>query len=293
MIHSMTGYGAGHARQRSVTVDVELRSVNGRYLDLRFNFPRECIALEADARELIQARISRGTVTVVLFVRPVQGAARILVDEAHARAVIARLKRVATQAGLKPEGTLDTLLSVPGMVRIDEDAYDAGHVRAPFLAALDQALGQIEKARAREGAAMVRDMRTRITRIRSAATGIERRAPSVAAQYSERLAKRFDEMKKRLGVDVDPVRIMTEAGLFSERVDITEEITRMRSHLDQITDVLGGSGSSGKRLDFILQELFREITTIGNKANSVDISRHAIAIKEELEKLREQAQNIE
>jgi len=204
MIHSMTGYGAGHAR------------------------------------------ISRGTVTVLLFVRPVHGAARILVDEAHARALIARLKRVATRAGLKPEGTLDTLLSVPSMVRI-----------------------------------------------RSAATGIERRAPSVAAQYSERLAKRFDEMKKRLGVDVDPVRIMTEAGLFSERVDITEEITRMRSHLDQITDVLGGSGSSGKRLDFILQELFREITTIGNKANSVDISRHAIAIKEELEMLREQAQNIE
>lgn len=289
----MTGYGAGHAHTKVAQVDVEVRTVNNRHLDVRFNFPRECVVLEAEARERVQARITRGTATVMLFVRPAADATPLAIDEKHAHAVITRLKRMAIKAGLKPEGSLDTLLRVPGLVRAADDALDAARIRVPFAAALDTALDQLVATRSREGTALAKDMRSRVARVRTATREIEKLAPQVTERFTARLTKRFEELKAQTGVEFEPVRILTETGVFAERADIAEELTRIRSHLDHFSSTLATGGGVGKRLDFILQELFREITTIGNKANSADISRHAVGVKEELEKLREQAQNIE
>ncbi len=289
----MTGYGSGHARTKAAQVDVEVRTVNNRYFDVRFNFPRECVVLEAEGRERIQARIARGTVTVLMFVRQVAGVTPLAVDEAHAHAVVARLKRLALKAGLRPDGSLDTLLRVPGLVRVDNEALDPARIRAPFMKALDTALDQLIASRSREGAALAKDMRGRIAHVRAAARAIERLAPKVTERFTARLTKRFEELREQTGVEFDPVRILTETGVFAERADIAEELTRINSHLDHFASTLATGGTVGKRLDFILQELFREITTVGNKANSADISRHAVGVKEELEKLREQAQNLE
>jgi uncharacterized protein (TIGR00255 family) len=293
MIHSMTGYGTGHASMRATRVDVEVRSVNSRFLDVRCTFPKECNAFEPVARDLVQATVTRGQVSVFLAITLGAGAAQVRVNEALAKQTVQQLRRVAKQLRLDDAMTIDTLVRIPGIVAAADLGSQAPALQPTFEKALRAALKQLTQTRAKEGAALANDFTRRIATVQTAADAIRTHAPEVAQRFQERLTKRLRDAQAAAGIEFDAVRILTEMGVFNERTDITEELTRITSHLAQMNAALRQGGCIGKRLDFLLQELHRETTTIGNKANCASISRLVVQLKEELEKMREQAQNIE
>lgn len=290
---SMTGFGAGHAASRAGAADVEVRSVNSRYLDVRVNLPRELASLEGEVRERVKARMVRGQVTVQVAVTPARNAEAYVLDEGVLARAAAQLKRAARVADVPADITMDTLLRIPGVLRSEEPAINAPALGALVLAALERALSRLVAARRREGAALTRDLLKRAKHVAREFEHVARAAPRVAARVKKRVAQRMREVAKTCGTECDPVRMVMEGGLAVDRVDITEEVTRARSHLEQLQAALMGEESAGRRIDFLLQELFREATTAGNKANCAEIAKHVVTIKEELEKMREQAQNIE
>lgn len=289
----MTGYGTGHATARAARVDIEMRSVNSRFLDVRCTFPKECNAFEAVARDVVQAVVTRGQVSVYLAVTLAGGAGQLRVNEALARQTVQQLRRLAKHLRLDDTMTVDTLVRIPGIIAAADLGTQTSVLQPVFEKALRAALKQLLQTRAKEGAALVADLHRRIAAVQAAVAAIQRQAPDVAARFQERLTKRLRDAQAAAGIEFDAVRVLTEIGVFSERTDIAEELTRISSHLAQMRATLGKGGAIGKRLDFLLQELHRETTTIGNKANCAGISRHVVQLKEELEKMREQAQNIE
>ncbi len=293
MIYSMTGYGTGHATARAARVDIEMRSVNGRFHEVRCTFPKECNAFESVARDLVQAVVTRGQVSVYLAVTLTGGAGQLRVNEALARQTVQQLRHLAKQLRLDDTMTVDTLVRIPGIIAAADLGTQTSVLQPVFEKALRAALKQLLQTRAKEGAALVADLQRRIAAVQTAVAAIQRQAPDVAARFQERLTKRLRDAQAAAGIEFDAVRVLTEIGVFSERTDIAEELTRISSHLAQMRATLGKGGAIGKRLDFLLQELHRETTTIGNKANCAGISRHVVQLKEELEKMREQAQNIE
>ena len=294
MICSMTGYGAGKARTRAAnaTIEVELRSVNGRSRDIRCNFPREFSALENTVRELVKKHLSRGQITVFLKYNQ-ENADVIPFDKKQICKAVSEFKKLAKSAGLSPEGNLDTLLRFISNNNIAQESISIEKLKVPLMKATAQAIKSHIDSRAKEGAALVKDIKSRIKVIDNKVSAIKKLAPQVVKSYQKRIAKRIDQLRKQTGVEFDPVRIITETGIFSERVDITEEIIRLKAHTETFVKTLKKGGVIGKRLDFILQEMFRETTTIGNKCNNAEISGHVVIMKEELEKMREQVQNLE
>jgi len=272
---------------------VEVRSVNGRYLEVRVNLPRELASLESEVRERVKARVVRGQVTVHVALTPARNGEAYVLDEGVLARAAAQLKRAARVADVPAEISMDTLLRIPGVLRSQEQALNAPALGALVCAALERALGRLVAVRQREGAALTRDMIKRVKHVAREFEHVARAAPRVAARVKQRLAQRMREAAKACATEFDPVRMVMEGGIAVDRVDITEELTRARSHVEQMLAALGGSESAGRRIDFLLQELFREATTAGNKANCAEIASHVVTIKEELEKLREQAQNLE
>ena len=293
MIYSMTGYGAGRCRLPAGTLDVEIRTVNGRFCEVRCSMPEGLLCLEPDVLEQVRAGVVRGQISVHVAVHQHGGAHRAVIDERLAESVVRQLARVARKLSLQPCSTMEALLHVPELVKVEEYTTDADALRAPLHRALQQAMQRVLRARAQEGAALVRDVQRRMARVAAEVRGIERAAPDVPQEYRRRLERRLKDVTQTMREKPDPIRLLTEIGVFSERVDISEEVTRMQSHIQEFSAALARGGEIGKRLDFILQELFREINTSGAKANSAAIARRVIAIKEELEKMREQVQNIE
>jgi len=293
MIYSMTGYGTGHATTRAARVDIEMRSVNSRFLDVRCTFPKECNAFESVARDLVQAALTRGQVSVYLAVTLTGGASQLRVNEALARQTVQQLRQLAKHLRLDDTMTVDTLVRIPGIIAAADLSTQTSVLQPAFEKALRTALKQLLQTRAKEGAALAADLLKRIAAVQTAVAAIQQQAPDVAKRFQERLTKRLRDAQAAAGIEFDAVRVLTEIGVFSERTDIAEELTRIASHLTQLRATLSKGGGIGKRLDFLLQELHRETTTIGNKANCVGVSRHVVQLKEELEKMREQAQNIE
>lgn len=272
---------------------MEVRSVNGRYLDVRVNLPRELASLEGEVRERVKARMARGQVTVSVAVTPARNAEAYVLDESVLARAAVQLKRAARVADVPADITMDTLLRIPGVLRSQEPVLNAPALGALVCTALERALAKLVAVRQREGAALTRDMLKRAKHVAREFERVARAAPRVAARVKQRLAQRMREAAKACGTEFDPVRMVMEGGLAVDRVDITEELTRARSHIEQLQAALKGTESAGRRIDFLLQELFREATTAGNKANCAEIAKHVVTIKEELEKMREQAQNIE
>jgi len=288
----MTGYGAGKARAAYATIEVELRSVNGRSRDIRCNFPREFSVLENNVRKLVKKQLSRGQITV--FLKYIQGNTdTVPFDKKQICQAVEEFKKLAKSAGLSPEGNLDTLLRFISSNNIAQENISVEKLKTPLMKATAQAIKSHIDSRAKEGAALVKDIKSRIKIIDNKVGAIKKLAPQVVKSYQERIAKRIEQLRKQTGVEFDPVRIITETGIFSERVDITEELIRLKAHIDTFVKTLKKGGVIGKRLDFILQEMFRETTTIGNKCNNAEISGHVVIMKEELERMREQVQNLE
>lgn len=293
MVRSMTGYGSAEALSASGRFVVEIRSVNHRFGEVLVRLPRELSQLEERVRAAVQSRVWRGRVEVSIIrdnrgfrTRAIRSDTELAVAYAQALAELARVLNVGGQL------TLSQIASLPDVIKVEETPEDAEGMWPLLAQALDEALAGLVAMREGEGARLAADLRGRLDRAEARAREIETRATVVVAEHSVRLRQRIAEL---LGeVPLDEQRLMTEVAVFAERSDITEELTRLRSHITQFRDDLSSnSGPVGRKLEFVLQEMGRETNTIGSKANDLEIARAIIVIKGELESLREQVQNLE
>jgi uncharacterized protein (TIGR00255 family) len=289
-MRSMTGYGRGTARFDGRQIAVELSAVNRKQAEIALSLPRELAEVEPRVRDEINAHISRGrlTVSVALHARPGGQAG---VNLAAARAYRGQLENLRKTLKLGGDVTLEQVLKGPGVMETETTEIDVEAAWKELHKALQTALRHFVQMREREGKALAADLRSRTLSIQKNIHEIERLAPQVAAHHRAALLDRV----AKAGLEIAPSdeRVLKEIVFFADRSDISEELTRLRSHLDQFLAHFQRKEPVGRTLDFLLQELFREINTIGNKANFLAISQIVVVVKTELEKLREQVQNIE
>lgn len=289
----MTGFGRGSASGEDFTVGVEIKTVNNRYLDIHLRLSQELSAVEMSVRRRVGARLSRGRVDVTInFER--KGATTYEVNRALIAGYVKALREIQQQFGLVGEIDVNSLARVPGALTPARDGVAETNVTG-LEQAIDAALDDLEQMRASEGAALAEEMRIRVAKIEAEVPVIEAAAAGLADAYRQRLQKRIAELIARGGqaIELDTGRLAQEVAYLADRSDISEELVRLRSHLDQFRVGLGTEGEVGKRLDFLLQELNREANTVLAKSTEVSIKDAALAIKAEVEKLREQVQNVE
>jgi uncharacterized protein (TIGR00255 family) len=289
---SMTGFGRAEIRRKDYSLQIELSAVNSRYLECIFRMPRILAGVESKIKETIGKDLSRGklTITVNLDESPHKtGAAAI--DLEMAEAYYRQLKRLKKKLRLPGEVDLSQLVAQPELLVNPSRGLDEERLWPDLKKLLKAALTDLKKMRADEGRFLRRDMKKRLQGIKKLITAIEKQSPRNIAAYRKRLQKRIKDMGN--GIELDPQRLAEEVTVYADRSDVSEECTRLKSHLALYNETLENSGDSGKRLNFILQEMGRESNTIGSKAVDSKTSALAIELKEEIEKLREQAQNIE
>jgi uncharacterized protein (TIGR00255 family) len=292
-MNSMTGFGRSLAEQDGNTVVIEVAAVNSRkQTDIRVIIPRELSALEPLLKQRVLERVSRGTFTVTLqySLAPAQRAASLGIDTAYAIEVARRLREVASAAGIEPRLTLADLLLVPGVLR-DAAAVPGEGVRELAFEALDDALDGMRNMQRVEGEKLRHDLENRLAAIGDRVQSIAVRADEALVHQQKRLHERI----ALLGVDLplDDERLAREVAFYAEKSDITEEVVRLRSHLDQFTDLLDEDRDVGRELEFLCQEMNREATTVGSKTTETGIAELVISLKAELARIREQVLNVE
>ncbi|HYF95715.1 MAG TPA: YicC/YloC family endoribonuclease [Symbiobacteriaceae bacterium] len=292
LVRSMTGFGRGEAGGDLGRIIVEMKAVNHRFSEVVFRMPRQFAALEEPARKLVQGRVSRGRVDVFVSWEAAAKARGVKVDKELAIAYYNALMELGGEIGSKSELSLDTLARLPDVLKVEEGEVTAEDLWPSFEAAVAAAVDSLIAMREREGANLKQDLLVRADHIEELGRAVAQRAPQVVDEYRGRLAKRLEDLLGQSGV-IDPQRLAQEVAIFADRSDITEEIQRLSSHLSQFRSALGGGDAVGRKLDFLVQEIGREINTIGSKANDATITNHVVACKSELEKIREQVQNIE
>lgn len=292
MVRSMTGYGRATGTSPEGTFTVEIRSVNHRYLDLSFRMPRELSCVEDLARALLSARLGRGKVDVyVSWDRHGRVGRGVSIDMDLARAYSESLKRLAEELGLAGPVSVDTIVRMPDVVAARDEEVDADGLWAILEGLMEEAISGLERMKQAEGEQLALDMEGRLARIEQALEQARERAPITVEAYRARLEARVSEMVG--DARVDEARLATETALFADRCDYTEETVRFSSHIRQFRSALNTPGPVGKKLDFITQEMNREANTIASKAQDSQAQALAVEIKAELEKIREQVQNIE
>ena len=291
MIRSMTGFGAGRGGAAGEEFDAEVRSVNHKFCEVKVRLPRELGVLEADVVRLAKERLARGGIEVALRRAGGRGALSPRVDHDLAAGYARAFEEVRRRLGLAGEVTLGAVLQAEGVVTLEERAMDLDAARAAAAAALAQALDALVAMREREGAALARDLEARLATIEALVARVEEASPRTVQHYREKLAERVQELSR--GLAPDPVRLATEVALFADRVDVSEEATRLRSHLAQMRGLLESREPAGRKMDFLVQEMHREANTIGSKSQSADIAGAVVALKAEIERMREQVQNVE
>ena len=290
-MQSMTGYGRGRAERDGREIAVELKSVNHRFLDLSFRIPRNLGFLEETARKLLGERLARGHVDVfVNYQNRREDASVLRIDTAKAAALYEAGKELGTALSLPQSLSVSDLLRFPDVVTSAENEEDADAVRTLFEEALSQALTELVAMRGVEGGNLRRDLLSKAQAIDTLRQEIAELAPQVVLQYRERLHERLTDL---LQGKLDEARFTTEVAIFADRASIDEELVRLVSHLKQIRDLAEEDAPVGRRLDFLVQELNREFNTIGSKAMDAEIARRVVAGKNEIEKMREQVQNVE
>ena len=294
MVRSMTGFGRGEASGESIAVTVEVRSVNHRHLDVALRLPRSLAALELDVRRLVQSRLERGRIDIAVQLTPLAGAAtqRVQVDAALAREYVARARALAMELGLDGAPNLAWLLEQPGVVRLEDPEPIEPAAPWPLLAeALGRALDELVARRTAEGDRLAEALRTLHGELTTNVELVSVRAPATTARREDRLRDRLRVLLAETAIDQS--RIVTEAAVWADKSDVTEELARLRAHLAEFTLMLGKDGPVGRPLDFLIQELNREINTVASKADDLEMSQAALAAKGVLEKIREQVQNLE
>jgi uncharacterized protein (TIGR00255 family) len=290
---SMTGYGRGECAQGGLKITVEVSTVNRKQSEISLNLPRELETLEPQVRDEINRRISRGRIVVKVSLHSANGkAAQVQVNTALAKAYAREFNRLAKGLKLSGPVTLEMLVRAPGVLESLEPVANPEAFWPAVEKALGKALGTLVKMREREGEHLSKDLRERMDLIGGAVGRIRAQAPEVQKRYREGLLERI----KAAGVElpnVDDERLLKEVVLFADRADISEELTRLESHFQQFADCVKSKEPVGRTLDFLSQEMNREINTIGSKANDAVVSREVVAVKAELERFREQVQNVE
>jgi uncharacterized protein (TIGR00255 family) len=291
-LKSMTGFGEGTASAGGIRVTVEISSVNRKQLDVNISLPRNLIALDARVQSLVRREFSRGRISGIARVEAANGAAgTVKIDGVLAAQYVDGIRSVAKKLKLTDDLGAEALSCFPGVISVEQENLDADHVSAVLDDAMDNALRGLAKMRLIEGKALAADLRERLTLLDELMKDIRTLSAHVVKNQREKLFQRLEEAGLNdLAADE---RLVKEVALFADRCDISEELTRLKSHLAQARKLLRSSEPVGRTLDFLCQELFREINTIGSKANEVEITRQAVAFKTELERIREQVQNIE
>jgi uncharacterized protein (TIGR00255 family) len=290
-MRSMTGYGRATAALAGGTLSVQVSSVNRRSLDLSIKLPADWDALEAEIGEAVRRVAARGKVHVGVEFTAASGRDEISWNDAGMAAVLDRLATFAEERQIHFEPTADLLWQIASSQRATVEKPSADSSRAVLLSALGEALGGFAAMRSKEGAALLSDFNERIALCRRHVDAVATRAPAVAPAYRVQLLKRLREAGLELNVEDE--RVLREIALFADRSDVTEEITRFRSHVDQLASLLKSEDEIGRKADFILQEMGREANTIGSKANDLEIAKSVIELKNELERIREQMANVE
>ena len=290
-MNSMTGFGRATASLGSYTLTVRVSSVNRKSLDASIGLPREWEDLEPALTAAVRAAVARGKVHVAIDLAGGPTAADAEWDEAGVGRLLARLKALAAQQGVPFTVTTELLWRMVGAERQAASLPAPEAAQPVILAALAEALQGLQAMRATEGAALQADLLARVGALERTVAAIAARAPQVAAGYREQLLRRLREAG--LELDVADERVLKEIALFADRCDLSEELTRVRSHLEQLGRLLRADGEIGRKAEFILQEISRESHTIGSKANDLEIARAVIELKNELERVREQIANVE
>ena len=292
MVKSMTGYGRAVETVNGREFTVEVRSVNNRYLDCTVKLPRGLSFGEDAVKQAVKATISRGKVDVFVSVRS-EGAqdTAVSLNKPMVEGYLAALKQLQTDYGVTGEITVSMLSGLPDVFLLDKPQVDEQQLLADFLSVAEKALASFNAMRTTEGVALAEDLRSRGETILSLVSQVEAGSPQTVADYRARLEAKLQEVLANTSIDES--RILTEAAIFADKVAVDEETVRLRSHLSQMNTMLASGGPIGRKLDFLLQEMNREANTIGSKCSDVRLARVVVEIKAELEKIREQTQNIE
>ncbi|MDD5938348.1 MAG: YicC family protein [Clostridiales bacterium] len=292
MIRSMTGYGRGEAVWNGHAITAEVRSVNNRYLDCTIKLPRVYSFAEDALKSAVQKRVNRGKVEVFFSVGPSEnGGISISVNRPVADGYYKAMRELADTYSLADDISVSLLSRFPDVFLVEKAEEDREEAVQGLLEALNQALDEFNAMREREGAKLAEDVRGRAGTIADLTGKVEERAPGIVADYRARLTAKLQEVLS--STQIDESRILTEAAIYADKVAVDEETVRLRSHLSQLNEMLDRGGSVGRKLDFLIQEFNREANTIGSKCNDVETARIVVEIKAEIEKIREQIQNIE
>ena len=292
MVKSMTGYGRAVETVNGREFTVEVRSVNNRYLDCTVKLPRGLSFGEDAVKQAVKATISRGKVDVFVSVRS-EGAqdTAVSLNKPMVEGYLAALKQLQADYGVTGEITVSMLAGLPDVFLLDKPQVDEAQLLADFLSVAEKALASFDAMRTTEGAALAEDLRSRGETILSLVSQVEAGSPQTVADYRARLEAKLQEVLANTSIDES--RILTEAAIFADKVAVDEETVRLRSHLQQLDGMLNEVKPVGRKLDFLVQEMNRETNTIGSKANDVSMAQIVVNIKSEIEKIREQIQNIE
>lgn len=289
----MTGYGRSNQNVDGYEISIEIRSVNHRYLECSFRLPKGYQYLEEKLRSLLQSYLSRGKVELTLLIMKDDSISRkISVDMPLAEAYLTSLRKANEEFGLEDDLTLSKLLTLQGIFLPEkEESLSEAHFWQAIKLVATQAIDELCEMREKEGKSLVNDISGRLKEMENLLAQIEGRVPKMLDQYEKRLYARLKELKELK--EYDSARILTECALFADRVDTHEEIARLKSHIGQLSHLLTEDSPVGRKMDFLIQEMNREVNTIGSKSQDLEISRLVIEMKSEVEKMREQVQNIE
>ncbi|MBQ1962493.1 MAG: YicC family protein [Clostridia bacterium] len=295
MIRSMTGFGRCRDTVEGLDVTVEIKSVNSRYLDCTAKISRSYAYLEERVKPYLQSRgISRGKVDVYISIEALDaGEIEIALDESYLRSYLAALDELARVSGVRDDRSLMSLARNQELFRIKRPEEDVERDWARVRSVLEKAVNSFLLGKQREGESLVRDITAKMERIREAVERIEALSAEDVSSYRERLASRIREALADNQITPDETRLLTECAIHADKVAVDEELVRLRTHLDSFREILRGEEAVGRKLDFLMQEINREINTTGSKCNKAEIARIVVDVKCELEKIREQIQNLE
>ena len=292
MIKSMTGYGSAKGTVEGLEITVELKSVNNRYLDSSVRLPRSFLFAEEAIKSAVQSHISRGKVDVFVSVDSSQaGDMTVRVNEPLLKGYIEAIRHIAEEYSLSDDMTAMSVSRFPDVLAVEKKDLDAEAISAGIEAIAEQALADFDAMRLREGEKLRDDVLAKLGTIERLVSTVEKESPKTVAEYRARLESRMAEVLGTAGIDEN--RILAEAAIFADRVAVDEETVRLRSHMSQLRTMVNGNSPTGRKIDFLIQEFNREANTIGSKCQNSDIAHVVVDLKSEIEKIREQIQNIE
>lgn len=292
MIKSMTGYGRATQNLGNREITVEIRSVNNRYLDCNVKLPRLYSFAEDAVKKKVKDAVTRGKVDVYITVAVTAGTdTSVTLNRPVLENYLAAMKIIAAEYDVRDDISVTALTRLPDVFVIEKEEGDEEQEQQELLSVVEEALEKHTQMRITEGEALEQDLRNRAATILDLVAKVEEQSPKTVQEYRDRLSAKMQEILENTSIDES--RILTEAAIFADKVAVDEETVRLRSHFEQMDSMLRGGGSIGRKLDFLLQEMNRETNTIGSKGNNLEQARNVVAIKAELEKIREQVQNIE